>query len=314
MKIPFQKWHGCKNNFIVITASINQTDLIPSLQRQAHNLCNKDGSSIGADGILVLEYPDSLSFQFAPKQVVIINSDGSLAKNCGNGLRCAALACYQRALDNNQDSHIPDSFELFVEEKSFFCRFLESSVEGLPYVSLSMGKPQINESNSWHDEAQTAVKALFKKSSQAPKLEGIHTCTLSNQHIILFVDQLKQDFLKELGHALQKGYSWDGINVHLAQNSSIDPKRIKGPAGVVSRESIVCDVLHWERGCGPTAGCGSGASSIAACLFADGFLSEQDCVVVRMPGGSVFIRQKNEKAPMEMIGPAQFIFDGSLEI
>lgn len=314
MLIPFEKWHGCRNNFIVVFSSVNQTYLIPSLQREAAKLCNKDGSSIGADGILVLEYPESSSFDFTPKQLVIINSDGSIAKNCGNGLRCAALACYKRAKDAGQDAHIPDSFELEVEGNPFFCRFLEASSGSYPFVSVTMGTPRLNESNPWHLEAVSAVKKFFKEFPKAPRLEEIHTCSVSNDHIVVFTDKLDKDFFYELGPALQSGFSWDGINIHLAKNSEEDPKQINGPRGVVSSESMVCDVLHWERGAGPTAGCGSGASSVAASLFSEGFLSENDCVVVRMPGGNVFIRQKTIQSPIEMIGPAQFVFSGHLDI
>ena len=127
MIVPFEKWHGCKNNFIIIISSTNQTYLVPSLQRKAKKICTQDGSSIGADGIIVLDYIESLSFNFAPKKISIINKDGSLAKNCGNGLRCAALAAYKRAKDQNQDAHIPDTFELFLDgQSSFLCRFVES--------------------------------------------------------------------------------------------------------------------------------------------------------------------------------------------
>ena len=314
MKVPFQKWHGCKNNFIVIFASVNQTYLIPSLQREAHKLCNKDGSSIGADGILVLEYPETIQFEFAPKKLAIINSDGSIAKNCGNGLRCAALACYKRAKDQGRDSFIPDSFELAVEEHLFLCRFMQGSSGGLPFLSISMAKPQLDKVNPWHQEAVSAVKKVFATSKQAPKLQEVHTCTLSNEHIVVGVEHLDDKFLKEIGSALQQGYSWDGINVHLAVSTEEDPKQNRGPKGVISDESMVYKVNHYERGCGPTAACGSGASSVAAAAFAEDFLSENDCVIVKMPGGSVFIRQKSKNSPLEMIGPAEFVFSGELEL
>ena len=77
---------------------------------------------------------------------------------------------------------------------------------------------------------------------------------------------------------------------------------------------MIYEADHWERGCGFTSACGSGASSIGACLFADGFMSSKDSVLVRMPGGSVCIKQKDENSPMEMIGPAEFIFKGSFEL
>ena len=314
MRISFQKWHGCKNNFIVIFATKNQTYLIPSLQSQAQKLCEKDGSSIGADGILVLEYQESSAFQFAPENLVIINQDGSLAKNCGNGLRCAALACYKRAKDQNKDSHIPDSFELKIDNQAFFCRLLEGQKQEFPLVSLSMGIPKLDQENSWFQEAKNTVECFFKKSNIAPRLEKISCCDLSNRHIVLFVDKIDSKFLGEIGPFLQKNHSWDGINVHLAKELPKTPAHTKIPQHFLSTNSLYFECLHWERGCGFTKACGSGASSIGASLFSEGFLSPEDSVLVKMPGGSVAIKQKSEATPVEMIGSANFIFDGFFEL
>ena len=59
-----------------------------------------------------------------------------------------------------------------------------------------MGKPKLNQSNTWHNEAKKLVHELLAKNPQGPKLEGLHTCELSNQHIILFVDRLDKNTRK----------------------------------------------------------------------------------------------------------------------
>lgn len=50
--------------------------------KRAPSLCNRN-TGIGADGIIVLDH------QKSPVIMHVINADGSLAYNCGNGLRCA---------------------------------------------------------------------------------------------------------------------------------------------------------------------------------------------------------------------------------
>lgn len=78
----FAKYHGNGNDFIII----NHTDKSPDLSKLislSKSLCDRH-RGIGADGILVLS-PTSEGLH-----MVVINSDGSLAQNCGNGLRCAA--------------------------------------------------------------------------------------------------------------------------------------------------------------------------------------------------------------------------------
>lgn len=314
MRVSFQKWHGCKNDFIVIFSSPNQTDLLSSLERQASSLCARDGSAISADGLLVLEFEESSSFVFAPKSVVIINQDGSRAANCGNGLRCVALACYKRALDLGREDDIPDSFELVVGENQFLCQFIESSPceNKLPAVSVSMGIPILNENNSWHVEAQTAVDSLKQKFSPSFALETIFTCHLSNQHIVMITDTLDQDFLTQVASSLQTSYSWDGMNVHLARmvpESQVDQWEM--PA-YCRKAASYYEILHWERGCGLTAACGSGASSLGASIFSEGFHSKEDSLGVKMPGGMVSVSQRGGGSTVNLLGSASFVYEGYL--
>lgn len=82
MNIPFYKFHGTGNDFIMVDKRINlfsknDANLI-------HNLCHRR-FGIGADGLILLENSDNPEEDF---KMVYFNSDGNQSSMCGNGGRC----------------------------------------------------------------------------------------------------------------------------------------------------------------------------------------------------------------------------------
>ncbi|OFX87417.1 MAG: diaminopimelate epimerase [Bacteroidetes bacterium GWF2_33_16] len=79
MKIPFYKYHGTGNDFIIID---NRSLLINLSTDQIRLLCDRH-FGIGADGLMFIE--KNTSFAFTMKYY---NSDGKESTMCGNGGRC----------------------------------------------------------------------------------------------------------------------------------------------------------------------------------------------------------------------------------
>ena len=79
MKIPFIKAHGAGNDFVIIDKNV---DIIRKSKKMIKNLCDRR-FGIGCDQLILLKQLGQYH------QVFFYNSDGSLGKNCGNGLRCA---------------------------------------------------------------------------------------------------------------------------------------------------------------------------------------------------------------------------------
>jgi diaminopimelate epimerase len=75
------KFHGTGNDFILMN-SINQDNL--PRKDQVIFLCDRH-EGIGADGMIILREAEGYDFE-----MVYFNADGSPAKMCGNGARCAA--------------------------------------------------------------------------------------------------------------------------------------------------------------------------------------------------------------------------------
>ncbi len=82
VKLPFQKYHGAGNDFIMVDGFT--CDVIPD-ERQVRYLCDRH-RGIGADGLIIILPDPSVSFRMQ-----YFNSDGKESTMCGNGGRCAAV-------------------------------------------------------------------------------------------------------------------------------------------------------------------------------------------------------------------------------
>lgn len=79
--IPFFKYHGAGNDFILID---NRQHLLPRIATDLYaNWCNRR-LGIGADGLILLQEHPTADFE-----MVYYNADGHEGSLCGNGGRCA---------------------------------------------------------------------------------------------------------------------------------------------------------------------------------------------------------------------------------
>ncbi|MDC0719573.1 diaminopimelate epimerase [Nannocystis bainbridge] len=70
----------------------------------------------------------------------------------------------------------------------------------------------------------------------------------------------------------------------------------------------------WERGCGITSACGTGACATLAAAIAEGLASYARDVVMRLPGGPLVLRQDRAGGSITMTGPARVAFVGEVEL
>lgn len=81
MKIPFFKYQGTGNDFVIIDQRVNRY-ILASDQSLIELMCDRR-FGIGADGLMLIEPSERTDFE-----MIYFNADGRTSSMCGNGGRC----------------------------------------------------------------------------------------------------------------------------------------------------------------------------------------------------------------------------------
>jgi diaminopimelate epimerase len=73
------------------------------------------------------------------------------------------------------------------------------------------------------------------------------------------------------------------------------------------------EVVVWERGCGITLACGTGACATVVAAILEGHCDEETDVKVNLIGGALAIRVLRSMTNVQMSGPALHVYDGELD-
>lgn len=270
--MKFTKMHGNGNDFIVIEDFSN---LIKNEGELARQLCDRH-FGIGGDGILIVRNSDK-----ADIQMVIINSDGSYAAMCGNGIRCFAKYVYDNELVKDQEIKIETGDGI----KIAYLNITNGVVDS---VKIYMGTPNFNPSAI---PANTQVELVNSVISANNKEYKITSMLMGVPHTIIFGNLEKFDVNE--GRAIEKHELFEkGTNVNFCQ--VLDRKNLK--------------VKTWERGAGPTLACGTGSCAAVVAANKLGFVDHK--VNVEIPGGKLFVEICEEG--VYMTGPAAVSFKGEV--
>lgn len=79
-------------------------------------------------------------------------------------------------------------------------------------------------------------------------------------------------------------------------------------AKILSNNAI--ELIVWERGCGFTQACGTGACATVVAAISEGLLKQDVDIQVKLPGGDLIIRWDSIVDTILMTGPAQMSFLG----
>lgn len=268
--MKFSKMQGNGNDFLVIEDFNNELEGKES--EIAKNLCNRK-FGIGADGILIVRKNQKTDIE-----MVIINSDGSYASMCGNGIRCFAKYVYERNIVKKTIISIMTGDGI----KEANLTIKEDKVEK---IKIFMGKEDYNPAKI---PAISESEIINKSISIDDESFIISSVRMGVPHTVVFEDE-EMDI--NIGGRIEKYEIFpEGSNVNFCK--VVDRKNIK--------------VRTWERGAGPTLGCGTG--NCASVVIANRLGLIDDKVIVMVPGGKLEVEVMEDG--VYMIGDAQFICDG----
>ena len=284
MKNNFSKYQGLGNDFIIFDARRNNLDHLFSLNKDnfIEHLCNRN-FGIGADGIILILESNNKCFV----RMKIYNSDGSEPEMCGNGIRC--LIAFLN--DNNE---INELSEIPIETKA---GLILTSIDGNENIKVNMGEPILSPLDIPTKLLMNSLKVPNGVITLKDQILNVYAASMGNPHMIVFVNDIEGIPFQEWGSFLEKHNTFpNDTNVHFVE--IIDKSNIK--------------VKVWERGCGPTLACGTGA---CACLVVTSKLGKTlNNANVYLPGGKLEVEWPNQSGPVFMQGPALKVFSGEIDI
>lgn len=275
MTIKFAKMHGLGNDFMVIDGINQKINLSP---QQIMNLGSRH-TGIGFDQCLLIESSKEVDIDFTYR---IFNADGQEVGQCGNGARCLALfAKYYGLTVKNK---------LTVATKT---TRMSLHINSNNTVSVEMGLPRLNPVDIPLLANDQQVNYLLELHDHRPV--SIHAINVGNPHAVLLVEDVEQTAVDILGPQISLHHQFpEQCNAGFMQ--IIDSGHIK--------------LRVYERGCGETQACGSGA--VAAAAIGRLFHNLDERITVSLPGGNLIIDWPQPDSPITLTGPAVFVYEGQL--
>lgn len=271
--IPFAKWHGIGNDFVLLDRFSTQLDEreLPDL---AVAMCDRR-FGVGSDGLLLAEPGREARLRYR-----MFNPDGSESEMCGNGIRCFALFALERGLSDEAVFPVETGAGLLL------LRVLEDN-----RVQVSMGVARLT-----RGEIPMTGPPSEQFVDQPISFGGVElratAVSMGNPHIVLFVADVDEVPLNVWGPQLE--------------THPLFPKKTNVQFAQVTGEASM-KVRTWERGAGATLACGTGACAAAVASRVLGLTGPQ--VRVSLPGGDLDIAVGPDGSVV-MTGPATKVFEG----
>jgi diaminopimelate epimerase len=124
---------------------------------------------------------------------------------------------------------------------------------------------------------------------------------MGNPHCIIFVKDNSKELALKYGQLIEVDKLFPAkTNVEFVE--------------ILSRNEVIVNV--WERGCGITLACGTGACATTVAGVLNGYLDNE--VKVNLPGGQLKIEWGGSKDKLDenvfMTGRADYSFEGEIEL
>jgi diaminopimelate epimerase len=275
-EMRFWKYHGIGNDFVVLNGMSGNLQVD---KEWCKRICDRH-YGIGADGVLYI-----LPGKDTDLSMRIINSDGSEAEMCGNGIRCVAKQAY--------DSGIVKTREFSVHTlRGNLAVNVELKNGTVSSVRVNMGAPILDGRKIPIDYDGQFLDHPFETDGIEIKASAV---SMGNPHFVTFSDLSEQDILR-LGPKIE--------------SNSLFPRKTNVEFCSVKDGKIFVKV--YERGAAWTLACGTGACASTVVATLNGLVPFDIPVDVHLPGGWLRITVDNELKFVLMEGPAELVFEGNI--
>lgn len=274
MTIRFTKMHGLGNDFMVIDGINQSIDLKPDDIAQ----WSRRDTGIGFDQCLLIESSQTPEVDFVYR---IFNANGQEVGQCGNGARCLARFAHHYELTDKQS--------MVVATRTTRMRL---NINPDDTVTVDMGQPH-------HQPADIPMTVATQSHTYTLDLDhqtvDVHALSVGNPHAIMVVRNAAQIAVDDIGRRISEHALFPNqTNVEFMQ--IITPNHIR--------------LRVYERGCGETRACGSGA--VAAVVAGRLYHQLETEVTVSLPGGELIVHWPDVNQSIFLTGPATFVYEGRL--
>jgi diaminopimelate epimerase len=288
--LSFVKYHGLGNDFLVVDLRAGDPASVQTPEA-SRALCDRR-FGVGGDGVLAI-LPTSVPG--ADVRMRVLNSDGSEAEMCGNGIRCVAKHLWERDPTLRKDV-------IRIETGAGVLACGVTATDGAAdLISVEMGRPRVSRGEIPMTGAPEE-RCLEQPIELGGRTFRMTAVSMGNPHAVQFVE--------ETGAALREVAERHGPSL---EHHAWFPRRTNAEfARMVSETEI--ELVVWERGCGITLACGTGACAtvVAACL--SGRAQPGREVTVNLLGGSLRITVATDYGGVTMRGPAARVYEGTIDV
>lgn len=277
--MKFTKMHGLGNDFIVVDG-LEETLVEAELPDLARRACDRH-FGVGADGIILALPSDQADFRMR-----LINSDGSEAEHCGNGIRVMAKLVYDRGHTHSSRITVETIGRINVLD-------LNTRDGKVDTVRVDMAEP-IFDRGRIPMTGPAEEEAIEVPLEVGDRTLGFSCISMGNPHAVTFVEDVDAFPVETLGPLVEH-------HPVFPRRTNVEFIQVLGPAELKMRV--------WERGAGITLACGTGACASLVAAARTGRSSRN--ATVHLPGGDLLIEWSDDNH-VYMTGPAVEVFQGTL--
>lgn len=277
--MKFTKMQGIGNDYVYVNC-FEEDVRNPS---QVARFVSDRHFGIGSDGLILI-----CPSEVADCKMVMYNSDGSQSQMCGNGVRCVGKFIHDRGITHKATVTV----ETLGGIKTLQLHLIGDKVSA---ITVDMGKPILEPANI--PVVSTKERFIDQPVTVRGETVFVTAVSMGNPHAVVFVEDTAGLELTKIGSAYE--------------HHPIFPERTNTEfIQVLDRDNL--NMRVWERGAGETLACGTGACAALVAAVLTGRCDRE--ATLHLLGGDLRIRWDEETDHVFMTGPAEFVFDGEIDI